>query len=199
MITKAFWDYIKKNPIFKPNEVTSFGIKRTELERLVISGKILKIGRGLYSNKDREFTENMMVLELMKRMPSAVLSHLSALQFHGVTTQNPHGVWVTVKNRTWIPRIENPDVNITRVNERIYARDIEIHKIDGMDIKIYSLARTCADCFKFRNKVGIDVAIEALKEIIRKRKATIDELTVAAKYCRVVRIIRPYLEAIIAS
>jgi len=199
MITNEFWEYVKKHPIFKPKEVTCFGIKRVELSRLVDYGKIQKIGSGLYSIADIEYSENNTLLEVLKKIPSAVLSLLSALQFHGITTQNPHEIWITVKNRTWIPQIDNLNVNITRVDEKIYMRDIETHKVYNTEIKVYSIARTCADCFKFRNKVGLDIAIEALRETIHKKRATIDEIAMAAKYCRVFYIIRPYLEAIVSS
>ena len=124
MISNEFWEYAKKHSIFKPKEVATFGLKRVELARLVKSGKIQKISRGLYSFTNIENTENTTVYEVQKRIPSAVISHLSALQFHRITTQNPHEIWVTVKNRTWIPQIDNLYINITRVNEKIYMKDI---------------------------------------------------------------------------
>ena len=199
MVSDKFWEYTQKHSIFKPKDVESFGLKRIELSRLVSSGKILKISHGLYSIPGIEYNENTSIIEVFKRIPKAVLSHLSALQFHGITTQLPHEIWVTVRNKTWIPKIDNLNIVVTRINEKNFNRDVEIHEIDNMNIKVYSIARTCSDCFKSRNKLGLDIAIEALKETILQKKASVSEIVNAAKYCRTFLLMKPYIEAIVST
>jgi predicted transcriptional regulator of viral defense system len=140
-------------------------------------------------------TENSSLAEVAKRLPHAVVCLISALSYHEITTQIPHEIWLTIPRGSWRPDVEYPPLNLTYVSGPAYSFGIQEHVINGVAVKIYSPAKTVADCFKFRNKVGLDVAIEALREAWRSRKVTMDELVEAAGVDRVSKIMRPYLEA----
>ena len=121
---------------------------------------------------------------------------LSALQFHNLTTQIPHRVWIAIENKNWKPEFDYPLLDVVRSSGRAFSFGVEQHEVNRVPVKVYSPAKTVADCFKFRNKIGLDVAMEALRETWRSRKATMDELWEAAKVCRVANVMRPYLEAV---
>jgi predicted transcriptional regulator of viral defense system len=127
-------------------------------------------------------------------VPKAVICLLSALQFHDLTTQLPHKVWIAVDRKAQKPRTSLP-VNIVRFSADILNKGIEKHMIEGVELKITNPAKTVADCFKYRNKIGLDVVMEALSDCVKKRKATRDEIWRYAKLCRVANVIRPYMEA----
>ena len=128
--------------------------------------------------------------------PSPPFPLISALQFHNLTTQIAPQVWIAIENKSWEPSFDYPPLEIVRLTGPAFSFGVEEHKIDRITVKVYSPAKTVADCFKFRNKIGLDVAMEALRETWRSRKATMDELWEAAKVCRVANVMRPYLEAI---
>jgi predicted transcriptional regulator of viral defense system len=140
-------------------------------------------------------TEHSSLAEIAKRFPHAVVCLLSALSFYEITTQIPHKIWITVPRGAWKPDVDYPPLSLTYVSGDAYSFGIQEHDINGVIVKIYSPAKTVADCFKFRNKVGLDVAIEALREVWRSRKASVDELLEAARIDRVLKVMRPYLEA----
>ena len=177
-------------------DVENLGLPRTYLYRLCEKGMLTKVGHGLYSLPEPAATEHLALVEVSKRVPRAVICLISALSFHGITTQIPHEVWIAVQRGSWRPDYDYPPLNVTRVSGPAFSFGIEIHHLSGVAVNIYSPAKTVVDCFKFRNKVGLDVTIEALREVWRTRKATMDDLMHAADVCRVSKVIRPYLEAI---
>ena len=120
----------------------------------------------------------------------------AALQFHGLTTQIPHQVWVAIENKKWEPKLDYPPIELVRLSGSAFTFGVEVHKINRVPVRVYSAAKTVADCFKFRNKVGSDVALEALRETWKERKATMDALWDAAKVCRVANVMRPYMETL---
>jgi len=136
---------------------------------------------------------------VQRRVPNGVFCLLSALVFHQFTTQNPHELWIAIPNKAWRPQVDYPPVRYITMSGEALDNGIETHCIDGVDIRVYSAAKTVADCFKFRNRVGLDVAIEALKEGWRHKKFTIDELMRFAEICRVTKVIQPYAETIVHS
>ena len=144
--------------------------------------------------KDYEPTEYHGVIEVCSRIPKAVVCLLSALQFHDLTTQLPYEVWVAVK-RPSSPVIMDAPVRVIYLSNTAYSEGIEKHNIEGVEVKVYCPAKTVADCFKYRNKIGLDVAIEALRDCLTQKKSTVDDIWKYAKVCRVANIIRPYLEA----
>ena len=190
-------DIATRNGIINARDVESAGISRNYLYSLQKNGLLKKIEHGIYMPKTIQISENFDFLEVAKRVPKAVFCLISALVFHQLTTEIQHEIWIALPKGSWIPKIHYPPINISFVSLSPYTYGIEEHKINDAAIRIYSPAKTVADCFKFRSKVGLDVAIEGLKEALRTKKATPDEIMRAAKVNRVTKIIQPYLEALI--
>ncbi|RJQ85037.1 MAG: transcriptional regulator [Desulfobacteraceae bacterium] len=185
----------REKGIIRAEDVEAAGISRNYLYRMHKEGLLEKSAVGLYTLPEAPVTENSSLAEIAKRMPHAVVCLISALSYHGITTQIPHEIWLTIPRGSWRPDVEYPPLNLTYVSGPAYSFGIQEHVINGVAVKIYSPEKTVADCFKFRNKVGLDVAIEALREAWRSRKVTMDELVEAAGIDRVSKIMRPYLEA----
>ncbi len=186
----------KRMGIIRPRDVEAVGISREYLRRLCLSGKLTRVGRGLYALPDTLSSESITLAQVSKRAPNAVICLLSALQFHNLTTQAPHRVWIAIENKKWKPDFDYPPIEVVRFTGSAFSFGIERHEVNHVLIKVYSPAKTVADCFKFRNKIGLDVALEALRETWKSRKATMDQLWEAAKVCRVANVMRPYLETI---
>jgi predicted transcriptional regulator of viral defense system len=182
--------------LIRPRDVEAAGIHREYLLRLYRNGDLTRVGRGLYALKDAETSESLSLAEVAKRVPNAVICLISALEFHNIGTQIAHNVWIAIENKKWEPTFQYPPLEIIRLTGHAFTFGVEEFEVDRIPVKIYSPAKTVADCFKFRNKVGLDVALEALRETWRIRKVTMDELWKAAKVCRVANVMRPYLEAI---
>ena len=187
----------KAKGIIKASDVEAKGISRSYLYALNNAGLLQKISRGLYTLPGSQITEHITLIEIAKRIPNAVVCLISALSYYELTTQLPHEVWITIPRGAWRPKIDYPSLNLTYASKEVYSYDILEHKINGVSVKIYSPAKTIADCFKFRNKIGLDIAIEALKKAWETRKVDMNELVQAAKICKVSKIIRPYLETIV--
>ncbi len=185
----------REKGIIRAEDVEAMGISRNYLYRMHKEGLLEKSAVGLYTLPEAPVTENSSLAEIAKRLPHAVVCLISALSYHGITTQIPHDIWLTIPRGSWRPDVEYPPLNLTYVSGPAYSFGIQEHVLNGVAVKIYSPAKTVADCFKFRNKVGLDVAIEALREAWRSRKVTMDELVEAAGIDRVSKIMRPYLEA----
>jgi predicted transcriptional regulator of viral defense system len=181
--------------IIRAEDVEAAGISRNYLYRLHQEKQLDKVASGLYVLPETPVTEHAALTWIAKRVPHAIISLLSALNYYGLTTQIPNEVWITVPRSSWKPDIDYPPLNLTYVSGAAYSFGIQKHVINGVPVKIYSPAKTVADCFKFRRKIGLDVAIEALREVWHSRKATMDELTDAAEINRVSKVMRPYLEA----
>jgi predicted transcriptional regulator of viral defense system len=168
------------------------------LIRLHQAGKLQRFARGLYGLSDAEVSEHQTLIEVCQRVPKAVLCLLSALQFHAIGTQLPHEVWIALPEATQAPAVSYPTLRITRLRGAAYSEGIQTVTDHGAPIRVYSAAKTVTDCFKFRNKIGLDVALEALKDAWRSRRVTMAELNHFAKLNRVERVMRPYLEAVAA-
>ncbi len=181
--------------ILRPKEVEQKGLPRQYIYRLVDKGKLEKVGRGLYKIPEKDFPVYESLIETCKKIPKGVICLLSALQYHGMTTQLPDRVWIAIENKSWKPRVDLP-VKIVWMSGDSFEKGIEEHDMNGVPAKIYNSAKTVADCFKFRNKIGLDVAIDSLKEYREEKKGTMDEVWKFAKINRVQTVIRPYMEAI---
>jgi len=188
--------YVGQHGIVRPRDIENIGVPREYLLRLCRQGKLIRSGRGLYSLPEAQITEHHSYAEVAKRVPEAVFCLLSALAFHEITTQSPASVWIALRQGARTPAINSPSLRIVRLSAPSLAEGIENHKVEGVPIRVYSVAKTVADCFKFRNKIGLDVAIEALKDSVRQKKATVNEIYRYSKICRVSNVIRPYLEAL---
>ncbi|MFP4350418.1 MAG: type IV toxin-antitoxin system AbiEi family antitoxin domain-containing protein [Desulfococcaceae bacterium] len=183
--------------LIRSRDAEAAGIHREYLLRLYRSGDLVRVGRGLYALPDAQTSESLSIAEVAKKVPHAVICLISALQFHHLTTQIAHRVWIAIENKKWGPKFEYPPLEIVRFSGPALHFGVEEHHIDRVRVKIFSPAKTVADCFKFRNKIGLDIALEALRETWRSRKANMDDLWKAAKVCRVSNVMRPYLEAIL--
>lgn len=188
---------VKKKGMVTAGDLEKMGVYRNLIYEMCNDGLLVRQSRGLYSATDTQLSEHLSLIEISKKSPNSVICLVSALSFHGITTQMAHEVWIAVKRGSWIPKYDNPPVNVTVISGDAFDFGVEKHKVSGVEIKIYSIAKTVADCFKFRNKIGLDVAIEALKETLRSRKATVDEIMEAAQICRISSVIRPYIEAVV--
>jgi predicted transcriptional regulator of viral defense system len=165
------------------------------LTRLVSEGRIERVGRGLYKLPESEITQHFTMAQVAKRIPHGVICLLSALSFHELTTQLPHNVWIAIERGKWESGIRELPIRIVEFSGRSFHEGVEKHSLGGVSVKVYSIAKTIADCFKYRNKTGLDVALEALKECRKDRRCSNQDLWHYAKICRVSNVMRPYLEA----
>ena len=168
------------------------------LLRLHQTGQLQRISRGLYSLPNAEITEHHTLIEVCQRVPKGVLCLLTALQYHGLGTQMPHAVWLALPEGTQTPALAYPTLRIARLRGEAYSEGIQTVTEHGAPIRVYSVAKTVTDCFKFRNKIGIDVALEALKDAWHNQRATMAELRHFARINRVEKVMQPYLESVTA-
>ena len=187
----------RRQSIVRPRELERQGIARTYLDRLCREGLLRKVARGLYVLSEAEPTENRTFAEVGAKVPNSVICLLSALRFHGLTSQAPFEVWIAIDRKARKPQVEELPVRIVRFSGQALSEGVEAHRIEGREVRIYCPAKTVADCFKYRNKIGLDIAIEALRDCWRLRKASADELWRYARICRVWKIMQPYMEALV--
>jgi len=180
----------------RSRELVTTGLTRSELSRMVKGGRLARVGRGLYALPGHQPSEYDALMAVSKRAPHSVFCLLTALRFHDLTTQAPFEVWIAIGNKSHPPRLDYPVLRTMRFSPASLSEGVEIHQIEGLPLRVTSVAKTVADCFKFRNKVGLDVALEALRESRKKRKASAEELWRYAKINRVSNVMRPYLEAV---
>ncbi|MCK4472384.1 MAG: type IV toxin-antitoxin system AbiEi family antitoxin domain-containing protein [Anaerolineae bacterium] len=193
--TNKVMKLVRKKGILRAQELARLGIPRIYLTRLVHKGQLERISRGLYVAADSNPSANRTLAEACKRVPGGIICLLSALRFHDLTTQLPSQVWMAIDVKARHPREHVLPLRITRFSGQALSEGIETHNIEGVLVRVYCAGKTIADCFKYRNKIGLDVAIEALRDALRKRKCTVDELWHYARICRVTNVLRPYLEA----
>jgi predicted transcriptional regulator of viral defense system len=181
--------------ILRARDLAPLGIPRAYLSRLVAKGLLDRIGRGLYVAAGTEATEHRDLAAAGRRVPDGVVCLVSALRFHGLGTQIPHEVWLAIAPSARTPRRAWPPIRTVRMAGEARSAGIEEHVLEGVPVRVFSPAKTVADCFKFRSRVGLDVALEALREF-RRGRGDLDALWRFAKACRVARVLRPYLEAL---
>jgi predicted transcriptional regulator of viral defense system len=192
--------YMKKPEapaIFRLSEVDQAGLTRGRLRGMLQRGEAQKVGRGLY-RRGSEVTELDTVAMVCARVPRAVVCLLTALLIHRIGTQLPADVWIALDRKARKPRVEDLPIRIVRFSPTMLRQGIEERRVHGVVIRLTSPARTVVDCFRYRNKTGIDVAIEALRESLRERRTTVDAIVRAAKVGRVYSVMKPYLQAIVA-
>jgi len=182
--------------MLRSRELEETGIPRIYLTRLIATGQLEKVGRGIYRPPETPVSEYESLTLIAKKVPQAIFCLLSALQFHELTTQLPHQVWIALPQGSHAPQIGYPPIKMILYSGEAYAKGIELYEQDNVTLRVYSVAKTIIDCFKHRNKIGLDVVVEALKDAWTHKKVTIDELWHYAKICRVTNVIRPYLEVL---
>ena len=190
-------DLASREGILRPRDLQRRGLPADYLWRLHQQEKLEKVGRGMYALPDAALTEHQTLVQAARRLPHGVVCLLSALRFHDLTTQAPFEIWMAIDVKARSPREEIIPLRIVRVSGQALTAGVETHTIEGVKVKVYNPAKTVADCFKYRNKIGLDVAMEALRDCWRKKRATTDQLWHYAKVCRVARVIRPYLESLV--
>jgi predicted transcriptional regulator of viral defense system len=188
--------YVGQHGIVRPRDIEAIGLQREYLLRLHRQGKLNRPTRGIYTLPDADVTEHHSYAQVTKRVPGATVCLLSALAFHEITTQSPASVWVALPKGARKPALDSPSLRIVRLSGLSLTTGIENHQVDGVPVRVYSAAKTVADCFKFRNKIGLNIAIEALKDCLRQKRASINEIYRYTKVCRVSNVIRPYMEAL---
>jgi len=189
-------DLAAERGLIRPRDLTERGLPTVALTRLVRQGRLQRVGRGLYALPDRPVSEHNALAEVARKHPQAIVCLLSALRFHDLTTQSPFEVWLAIPNKARAPKMDYPPLRIVRFSGAALTRGVEDHVIDGVPVRVTGVARTVADCFKFRNKIGLDVALEALQEAWRAKRASMDELWRYATLCRVANVMRPYMESL---
>jgi len=189
-------DLAAERGLIRPRDLTERGLPTVALTRLVRQGRLQRVGRGLYALPDRPVSEHNALAEVARKHPQAIVCLLSALRFHDLTTQSPFEVWLAIPNKARAPKMDYPPLRIVRFSGEALNVGVEDHVIDGVPVRVTSVARTVADCFKFRNKIGLDVALEALQEAWRAKRVSMDELWQYATLCRVTNVMRPYMESL---
>lgn len=183
--------------LLRSRDLTEHGIPRQYLAIACERGLLERVDRVLYSIPGALQTEHRSLVEVCKRAPQGVICLLSALQYHGLTTQSPFEVWLAIGESSKIPRISSVQLRIARFSQESLTAGVETHNVSGAELRVFSAAKTVADCFKYRNKIGVDVAVEALRDYLRRRKGSIDDLVTYGRVCRVERLMEPYLEALL--
>lgn len=184
----------RKGPI-RARDLDAEGIPRAYLRRLADRGVIVRTDRGIYRLAEAETSEHTSLADVAVRVPHATICLYSALQFHELTTQIPHSVWIMIDRTRRAPKIENPPIEVVRASGRARSHGIEAHPIEGVDVEVTTPAKTVADCFRYERYVGLDVALEALRDYVRTRRSGMDSLVEAARADRVYTKMRPYIEA----
>ena len=184
--------------VITTRETARSGIHSQQLTRLVADGVLERVARGQYQLAERPVTEHHGLAVVARAVPRGVICLLSALGVHGIGTQLPAEVWVAIEGRARQPVLAHPPLRVVRFSGRAFTDGVEIHRLEGESIRVYGVAKTLADLFKYRNKVGLDVVLEALREAWRARKFTMEQLDRAARICRVEHVMRPYVEAVVS-
>ncbi len=184
--------------LLRARDVAELGIHTGALTRMARAGELEKVGPGRYRlPAKRRGSEHHDLVMATSAVPGSVVCLVSALRFHGIGTQLPHQVWIAVPRGTRVPRLTAPPLRFVNIAPAVFNIGIEDHRIEGQIVRVYSVARTVADCFRFRNTVGLDVALEALSETWRSKRLKMDELNRIAKKLRVQRVMQPYLETVV--
>jgi predicted transcriptional regulator of viral defense system len=183
--------------LVRPAELERRGVSRSRLHGLVRRGLVERRARGVYASARHEITAEHSLVQVAKRVPAAVFCLLTALRFHGLTTQSPAEVWIALPEKARKPRLDYPRLRVARFSGEALTEGIEAHRREGVEVRIYSAAKSVADCFKYRNKIGIDVAVEALRDFSRLYRGGATDLARFARICRVTRVMQPYLDAIL--
>jgi predicted transcriptional regulator of viral defense system len=185
--------------VLRPRDLRARGIPHVYLQRLYERGLLQRSGRGLYTAIDAEITEHHTLAEACKRVPQGVICLLSALRFHDLTTQEPYQVWMAIHPKAYRPQLDYPPLRVVRFSGPALTSGVEEHTVEHVPVRVYSVAKTVADCFRYRNKIGLDVALEALRDGWRERRFTLDEIWRYAEICRVANVMRPYLESLLGG
>lgn len=184
--------------VLRSRDLEQRGLTRSQIHAAMEAGVLERVGRGLYALNGAEPSEHHSLVMVASRVPHAAICLLSALRFHDLTSQNPHEVWIAIGPKDRKPSLEQPSVKVVRYGAERFGIGLEEHQVEGTRVRVYSVARTVVDLFSYRNKVGLDVALEALREGWKSRKFTLAEINRIAGLCRMRRVMQPYLESLVS-
>lgn len=190
---------LKARGIARLVELRAEGVTAATMSRMERDGEVLRLARGLYQLSDAPLDAHHSLAEAAKRVPKGVVCLVSALAFHELTDQLPRQVWIAIGQKDWAPKADGAPIRLVRFTDRLLTEGVESHTVEGVPIKVFGVAKTVADCFRYRNKIGLSVAIEGLQEALRQRKTTPGEIARQAERGTVATVIRPYLEALTAN
>ena len=194
--TERLLQLVRERGLVRAREVAAAGYPTALLYRLRDRGELEQVGPGLFRDPDADLTERHSYAEVAKLVPAGVICLLSALSFHEIGTQNPWRVWMALEKGKQRPRSPEPPLKIVWFSGDAMEEGVEHHEVEGVEVRVFSAAKTVADLFKFRNKVGVDVALEALREGLERRIFSRDQILHFARICRVERVMKPYLQAL---
>jgi predicted transcriptional regulator of viral defense system len=198
LLSKARLNAAGVGAFFRPRDVLPLGVSFRKLQRLVAEGTVEKLGSGVYRLSEVEPNEFETIAMVSAAAPDAIVCLLSALRIHEIGTQSPHQVWLAIDRKARVPRRLPAKVRIVRFSGQMLTYGVFTQSMQGVKVRITNPARTVVDCFRYRNKIGLDVAMEALRDAVRSRKAMVGEIDRAAEVCRIRTVIGPYLEALSA-
>ncbi len=190
-------ELVRQQGILRPRDLVVRGLPGAYLGRLVRERLVERVGRGLYRSRSVEITEQHTLAEVCRRVPQGVVCLLSALRFHNLTTQSPTEIWLALGNKARVPKTDLLPLRIVRFSAIALATGIDEALIEGVPVRVYDPAKTVVDCFKFRNKIGLEAALEALRAGWQERRFTMDQLWRYAAVCRMTNVMRPYLESLV--
>lgn len=187
----------RRQGVLRPRDLAACGLPGAYLGRLAQERLVERVGRGLYRSRSVEITEQHTLAEVCRRVPQGVVCLLSALRFHNLTTQSPAEVWLALSNTARVPKTDLLPLRVVRFSAMALSSGIEEHLVEGVPVRVYDPAKTAVDCFKYRNKIGLEVALEALRAGWQGRRFTMDQLWRYAAICRMTNVMRPYLESLV--
>lgn len=193
---EAILNLADQRGLLRSRDLTELGLPTVALTRLVRLGLLVRVARGLYALPHRHVSEHGSLAEVARKHPQSIVCLLSALRVHNLTTQAPFQVWLAIPNKARAPKLDYPPLRIVRLSGAALIEGVEGRRIDGVNVRVTNIARTVVDCFKFRNKIGLDVALEALRESVRSKRVSLDELWGYAVLFRVANVMRPYMESL---
>jgi len=191
--------FLAERGMARLHELIDAGIKEETVARLVRRGEVIRLARGLYQLADADLQAEHSLAEAAKLVPKGVICLISALQFHRLTLQLPPFVWMAIDRTTRKPKVDSPKIRFVRFGTKALTMGVEEHVIESVNVRIYDPAKTVVDCFRYRNKIGLDVALEGLREAIRQRRARPDDIVRYAKACRAWTVIQPYLRSVVGD
>lgn len=177
-------------------ELGEAGVTAATMSRMERDGEVIRLARGLYQLPDAPLDTHHSLAEAAKRVPKGVVCLVSALAFHGLTDQLPSQIWLAIGQRDWSPKPDGTPIRIVRFTGSLLDAGVETHPVEGVSVKVFGVAKTIADCFRYRNKIGLSVAIQGLQEALRQRKTTPDEIARQAERGAVATVLWPYLVAL---
>lgn len=187
---------LQRSGLARSRDLEQAGVSRAQIRRLLDQGVIERVSRGLYRDPSVPASERSDLATAARLVPGGVVCLLTALRFHGLTTQNPFEVWLAIHRKAWRPRPGHPPLRFVYLSGAAFDEGVEEHDVDGVQVRVFGAAKTVADCFKFRNRIGTDVAVEALREFRRAHPKDLETLWRFAQVDRVTRVIQPYLQAV---